>query len=104
MTLLVMAQHGIIRDVHSPIDISYLADTVVLMRYFEAFGEIHTALSVLKKRTGGHERTVRELRMGPEGICIGRELRELQGILGGHLNFTGSNEHLEREGDERGHG
>lgn len=71
LTLLTVAHHGLIGDqTHAPLDASYLADTVILLRYFEAEGELRQAMSVVKKRTGQHERTIRELKLGP-GVRIG---------------------------------
>jgi circadian clock protein KaiC len=82
-TLLLMTQHGVVSaDAVTPVDASYIADTVVLMRYFEAVGEIRQAISVIKKRTGRHERTIRELRFD-KGIQIGEPLRNFQGVLTG---------------------
>ena len=90
LTLLIMAQYGILgQDMGSPIDLSYLADTVVLLRYFEAFGQVRQAISAVKRRTGGHERSIRELRIGPGGVRVGRELKEFHGILSGQLEYTG---------------
>ena len=65
------------------LDVSYLADTVVLLRYFEARGEVRQAMSVLKKRTGAHERTIRELRITAKGLEIGEPLRNFRGVLTG---------------------
>jgi circadian clock protein KaiC len=67
----------------APIDASYLADAVVLMRYFETNGEVRQAISVVKKRGGAHERTIREFRMRNGGIEVGQPLREFRGILTG---------------------
>jgi circadian clock protein KaiC len=90
LTVLVMAQAGILGEtLHSPLELSYLADTVVLLRFFEAFGEVRRAISVVKRRSSGHEQSVRELRLGPEGIRVGRELREFQGVLTGRLEYLG---------------
>ena len=98
LTLMVMAQAGLLGEgVHSPVDLSYLADTVVLLRYFEAFGEVRKAISLVKRRTGGHESSVRELRIGPDGLQVGREIRELQGVLTGRLQYTGGAERLNGE-------
>jgi circadian clock protein KaiC len=92
LTLLVVSQYGILGEtVTSPIELSYLADTVVLLRYFEARGEIRKAISVVKKRTGPHEKAVRELNMGADGIRVGNQLREFQGVLTGQLVYTGRN-------------
>jgi circadian clock protein KaiC len=91
LTLLVISQYGILGEgVSSPVELSYLADTVVLLRYFEALGDIRKAISVVKKRTGAHERSVRELAMGPEGIRVGKQLQEFQGVITGQLVYTGS--------------
>lgn len=88
-TLLLMTQHGIIgTEYEMPVDASYLADTVLLLRYFEAFGEVRAAMSVIKKRTGSHERTIRELRLGP-GLSVGEPLREFQGVLRGAPVYQG---------------
>lgn len=83
-TILTLAQHGFFSS-DSPIDVSYVADTVVLFRYFELAGEVKQALSVIKKRTGRHERTIRELRLGADGIWIGDALDGFQGVLTGDL-------------------
>jgi circadian clock protein KaiC len=83
VTFLVVAQHGLLGTVSAPIDTTYLADTIVLYRYFEARGELRQAISVVKKRSGPHERTVRELTLGPGGIVIGEPLRDFQGVLAG---------------------
>lgn len=97
VTLMIMAQAGILGEtLHAPMDLSYLADTVVLLRFFEAFGEVRQAVSVVKRRTGTHERSVRELRIGPEGIRVGRELREFQGVLTGRLEYLGASDPLMR--------
>ncbi len=91
VTIAVMGQHGILgQDVQSPVDLSYLADAVVLLRYFEAKGEVRKALSVLKKRTSSHERAIRELRFSSEhGIVVGRRLSAFQGVLTGNLAWVG---------------
>jgi circadian clock protein KaiC len=82
-TLLVVAQHGFAGgSVQVPVDASYLADTVLLLRYFEAAGHVRQAISVIKKRTGIHERTIRELRFD-KGITIGAPISEFQGVLTG---------------------
>ena len=69
-------------------NITYVADTVVLIRYFEARGEVRQALSVVKKRTGRHERTIRELRLGAGGIQVGEPLTTFQGVLSGNPTFV----------------
>ncbi|ABS27424.1 ATPase domain-containing protein [Anaeromyxobacter sp. Fw109-5] len=82
-TLLTLAQHGFVASSESPFNISYIADTVLLFRYFEVAGEVRQALSVVKKRTGGHERTIRELRFEPSGVVVGEPLLKFQGIFSG---------------------
>src|ERR1700733_12005347 len=82
-TFMLLAQHGLIgRDMQSSVDVSYLADSVLLLRYFEADGEVKQALSVLKKRSGGHERSIRQLTLN-DGIKVGRPLLEFRGVLSG---------------------
>lgn len=83
ITLLVLAQSGLLGTTHSPVDASYLADAVLLLRYFEAGGEVRQAISVVKKRSGAHERSIRELTFGQGGVIVGDTLRDFQGILGG---------------------
>ena len=83
-TFLVVAQHGLVgRDMQSPIDASYVADTVILLRYFEVRGEVRQAISVMKKRSGWHERTIRELRIDELGLRVGAPLSAFQGVLNG---------------------
>jgi circadian clock protein KaiC len=85
----------------SPIDMSYLADTVVLLRYFEAAGAVRQAISVLKKRTGKHERTIREFRIDKGGIRLGQPLSEFHGVLTGVPVFHGKDENLMEKNGER---
>jgi circadian clock protein KaiC len=87
-TFLTVAQHGLVGDMKSPVDVTYLADTVVLLRYFEAFGKIRRAVSVVKKRTGFHEDTIREFRIGKTGLTIGEPLTQFQGVLKGVPTFV----------------
>jgi circadian clock protein KaiC len=83
-TIITLAQHGVIGTaMESPIDVSYLADTVLLFRYFERAGEIRQALSVVKKRSGPHERAIRELIFGEGTVSVGKPLREFEGVLTG---------------------
>jgi circadian clock protein KaiC len=86
-TLATLAQHGFFDLGDGPVNVSYLADTVLLFRYFEAAGEVKQAVSVVKKRTGPHERAIRELRFGPKGIAIGEPLDGFQGVLTGNPRF-----------------
>ena len=71
----------------APVDASYLADAVILLRYFEAKGEVRQAISVVKKRGGAHERTIREFRMEPGRISVGPPLRDFRGVLTGVPSF-----------------
>jgi circadian clock protein KaiC len=94
VTFLVLAQHGLVGPMHSPVDLTYLSDTVLLLRYFEAGGSIRHAISVLKKRTGHHERTIREYAVDGRGIHIGPSLDRFRGILTGVPSYDGSVEEL----------
>jgi circadian clock protein KaiC len=90
-TFLTVAQHGLVGDMKAPVDVTYLADTVVLLRYFEAFGEVRRAISVLKKRTGAHETTIREFSIGSKvGITVGPPLDKFQGVLTGVPEYVGA--------------
>src|SRR6185369_107981 len=89
-TFLSIAQHGMVGDMRQPIDITYLADTVILLRYFEAYGRVRRAISVIKKRTGPHEDTIRELRIASNGLNLGAPLQEFQGVLRGVPTFVGA--------------
>lgn len=88
-TFLTVAQHGMVGDMKAPIDLTYLADTVILLRYFEAMGRVRRAMSVIKKRAGSHEDTIREFRIGGQGIKLGEPLYDFQGILRGIPTFIG---------------
>jgi circadian clock protein KaiC len=86
-TILTLAQHGFFGNVQSSVDVSYLADTVLLFRFFEYAGAVRQALSVIKKRSGPHERTIRELRFGEDGISVGKPLKDFKGVLTGVPSF-----------------
>ena len=88
-TYLTVAQHGLVGDMQTPVDVTYLADTVVLLRYFEARGRVRRAISVVKKRTGAHEDTIREYLIGGDGIRLGEPLRGFQGVLRGIPELLG---------------
>jgi circadian clock protein KaiC len=88
-TFLTVAQHGLVGEMKAPVDVTYLADTVVLLRFFEAFGRVRRAISVIKKRTGPHEDTIREYRIGRSGLTLGEPLVNLQGILRGVPSLIG---------------
>src|SRR5579872_5393099 len=84
LTLLVLAQIGLVGSaMHTPIDVSYLADNILVLRYFEAHGQVRKAISMMKKRNGGHERSIRELKLGPDNIQVGAPICDFQGILSG---------------------
>ena len=94
-TFMVMAQVGVVgTHMGSPIDVSYLADNVLLFRYFEAQGGVRQAISVLKRRSGPHERSIRELRLSSQKIEVGAPLREFEGILTGVPRFVGDSKPL----------
>jgi circadian clock protein KaiC len=96
VSLLVVAQHGLVGSgMVTPIDASYLADTVVMLRYFEAAGRVRKAISVMKKRSGAHEDTIREIQLGSGGISVGEPLDQFQGILTGVPTFIGEARKLE---------
>ena len=82
-TFLTVAQHGLVGDMKAPVDVTYLADTVILLRYFEARGRVRRAVSVIKKRTSAHEDTIREYRIDSRGITLGEPLTNFQGVLRG---------------------
>jgi circadian clock protein KaiC len=83
-TLLIGAHQGLIgANMTTPVDASYLADAVILMRYYETRGEVRQAVSVMKKRGGAHERTIREFRLESTGIHVGAPLRDFRGVLTG---------------------
>jgi circadian clock protein KaiC len=97
VTLLTLVQHGVVGErVSSSVDISYIADTVLLLRYFEAFGALRRALSVVKKRAGAHEALVRELIISGSGIAIGKPLTQFHGVLSGRPTFAGAEPQLAR--------
>ena len=89
VALLILGQHGVLGDIRTDIDLSYLADTVLLLRFFEASGEVRKAISVVKTRTTDHERTIREFQIGSDGIVVGESLRGFAGILTGQPTFSG---------------
>lgn len=101
VSFLVVGQYGLVGNMQAPIDMSYMADTVVLLRYFEAQGEVRQAISVLKKRTGKHERTIREFRIDQGGIQLGEPLSDFRGVLTGIPTYQGKKDGLmEQGGDE----
>jgi circadian clock protein KaiC len=96
LTIVIVSQHGLVGTfMNSPTDVSYLADTVIMLRHFEAHGELKKAISVLKKRTGRHEHTIRELLLSSDGVRVGEPLHRFQGVLTGVPTLSGV------EGDAR---
>jgi circadian clock protein KaiC len=87
---MVMAQHGLLGSMAVPVDVSYIADTVLLLRFFEAQGSVRKAISVTKKRSGAHETTIREFSLGSDGVRVGAPLVEFHGILSGVPTFRGA--------------
>ena len=96
-TFLTVAQHGLVGEMKSPIDLTYLADSVILLRYFEALGRVRRAISVIKKRSGPHEDTIREYLIGSRGLTLGQPLSGFQGILRGVPQLIDDVELLNRE-------
>lgn len=95
VSLVILAQHGILEDgQRDAVNLSYLTDAVVVVRYFEAFGHVRKAVSMIKKRSGGHERTVRELLLRRGRVEVGDVLSEFSGVLSGELGFRGSPDQL----------
>ena len=90
ITLMVLGQHGIIGQVSATVDLSSLADAILLLRFFEAHGEVRKAVSIMKTRTANHERTVREIAIGPGGMSVGPPLTGVQGVLSGAPVWTGT--------------
>src|SRR6476659_3189945 len=90
LTILILAQHGLVSAAESPVDLSYLSDTVVNLRYFEAGGEVRQSIAVIKKRSGRHEKTIREFKLeSGKGIRVGQPLKDFHGVLTGMPMFRG---------------
>jgi circadian clock protein KaiC len=101
-TVVTVAQHGIIgTTMATPLDLSYLADSILLLRFFEAHGAVRRAISVVKKRTGVHESTIRELEIGPDRLRVGAALTDFQGVLTGVPQYTGGAGPLQHDADGR---
>ena len=95
LSLLIVGQSGIVgTDIMAPVDVSYMADTVLLLRHFEAFGTLRKAVSVVKKRYGPHETAIRELRFAPGGVAVGEPIEAFGGVLTGNPTFRGNREVL----------
>ena len=98
VTIIVVAQHGLLLANAAELDVSYLADTVLLLRYFEVEAQIRQAISVFKKRTGPHERTLRELLITNEGVQVGEPLEDFRGIMTGVPQYEGETRPLRGRG------
>jgi circadian clock protein KaiC len=95
VTILILAQHGLVAAAEAPVDLSYLSDTVLSLRYFEAAGEVKQSIAVIKKRSGCHEKTIREFKLDSRrGIRVGQPLKEFQGVLTGMPVFRGRVEEI----------
>lgn len=97
VTILILAQHGLVGRMDSPVDLTYVSDTVVMLRFFEASGRVRRALSVLKKRTGPHEDTIREFKIDGTGLRVGEPLTDFRGVLTGVPVYEGERQDLMRD-------
>ena len=100
-TLLVLGQHGVVGEVRTDVDLSYLSDCILLFRFFEAKGEVRAALSVVKSRVNAHERSIRELKFGPGGLRVGEALGDFEGVLSGLPAYRGKVAMLAGQGEVR---
>jgi circadian clock protein KaiC len=91
LCILILAQHGLVGPMETPLDMSYLSDAVLMLRYFEAGGSVRRALSVVKKRSGDHEHTIREFHLTSQGIKLGPPLKNFSGIFSGTPRYLGDN-------------
>jgi circadian clock protein KaiC len=89
-TLMVLGQHGLIGNVATDIDLSYLSDALLLFRFFENAGKVLSAISVLKSRTNAHERSIREFQISQGGLRVGEPLKDFEGVLSGLPSYRGS--------------
>lgn len=99
VTFLLNPQHGLVGSMTTSLDISYISDTVVLIRFFEAHGRLRKAISILKHRGGGHEDAIRELRIDTRGIRVGQPLVEFRGVLTGTPEYFGATQPLMEQRD-----
>ena len=97
-TLLVLGQHGLLGDVRSDVDISYLSDSILMFRFFEAHGEVRTAVSAVKSRASAHERTIREFKLSRGGLQVGEALHDFDGVLSGLPSYRGKTSMLTASG------
>lgn len=89
LTILILAQHGLVGPMDTPLDMSYLSDAVLMLRYFEVAGTVRRALSVVKKRSGHHEHTIREFRLSVGGVQLGPPLTQFRGVFTGTPEYIG---------------
>jgi circadian clock protein KaiC len=90
VTILILGQHGLVGEIRTDVDLSYLSDAILLFRYFEARGSLLKAISVVKSRTNDHELMIREFRLGRQGVEVGEALTDFEGVLGGIPTYRGS--------------
>jgi circadian clock protein KaiC len=102
VTILVLAQHGLMGPMKTPVDLSYLSDTVLMLRYFEAQGDVRRAISVVKQRSGAHETTIREFQLGSGGINVGPPLTDFRGVFTGTPEYVGNAKPLMTSRSENG--
>ena len=89
VTILILAQHGVLGEIRSDVDLSYLSDGIVMFRFFEAKGRLLKAVSVVKSRTSEHELTIREFRLGKSGVEVGQALEDFEGVMSGIASYKG---------------
>ena len=102
LTILVLAQHGLVSPMDTPLDINYLSDAVLMLRYFEFDGTVRRALSVVKKRSGNHEHTIREFRLSEDGVRLGPPLKGFSGIFSGTPIYKGEETPLLNNSESNG--
>jgi circadian clock protein KaiC len=90
VTILILGQHGVLGELRTEVDMSYLSDAILLFRFFEARGKLLKAVSMVKSRTNQHEQTIREFRMGPQGLEVGKELTDFEGVIAGVTAYKGT--------------
>ncbi len=97
VTLMTVAQHGLLGEPTAPVDLTYLADTVILLRYFEESGRVRKAISVVKKRIGQHEDSIREFKLQNSGLRVGAPLHQFRGVLTGVPTYEGKSGRMLKE-------
>ena len=102
VTILILGQHGLLGDMRTDVDMSYLSDAVLLFRFFEARGSLLKAVSMVKSRTNHHEDTIREFRLGRQGLEVGAELKDFEGVLAGVTAYKGKMAMLADSDEDRG--